>query len=262
MPKTLGVSWLALGRRLALGVRIGGVWALAPQPETNMSLIFSIADRKDGHYTHRVWDLCHYLTDRVMKPFFARHNVAWERHAEDFFAPMKGATPFEPTGTILFRVPPMFAGQLGELESLIVAELARHGIRLGAFVREFSPDGLSVVRVQIPVTENPTAHCGPPEVNMSLSAGCLVLRDLLGYRQNHGSYEFTADDVLQRLEALTESQVVKCSTRTVRDPSAPGRLRVTQSAATAQRIQRCLEEVRRFAQWAKSHRYMRLRAVS
>ncbi len=225
-----------------------------------MSLLFTIADRKEGHYTHRIWDLCLYLTDRVLRPFFARSKVSWEKHAGEFFTAEKGANPFEPTGTIVFRVPAMFAGQLGELESLIVAELARHGIQLGAFVREFSEDGMSVLRVHIPVVNNPTAHSGPPEVNMSNSAGCLVLRDLLGYRQTRGSYEFSAEDVLARVQAVTDSQVTKCSSRTVRDPSLPGRLRVTQSSATAHRIQRCLGELQRFAEWAKTHRFARLRA--
>jgi hypothetical protein len=225
-----------------------------------MSLTFTIADCEASPYTHRIWDLSHYLTVKALRPFFARQGVMWERHYADFVVPAKGVDPFQPTGTICFRVPPMFAGQVGELELALSAALGALGIKTGPWEQEESADGLGVEMIRIPVTENPTARCGPPEVNMSNSAGCLVLRDVLGYRPQRGGFEFRATDLLERVGAVTASQVVKCSTRTVRDPASPGRLRVTRSMATAQRIQRCLDEVRRFAQWARDHDYERLKA--
>jgi hypothetical protein len=226
----------------------------------DMSLMFTIAEREGQPYTHRIWDLCQFLTARVLQPFFARQGVKWERHFADFIAPAAGESPFEATGTVCFRPPPMFAGQLGELERGLSDALREVGIRTAPWERQCSEDGLAVEWIRIPVVENPTARYGPPEVNMSNSAGCLVLRDLLGYRVQRGAYEFRATDVLERLGAVTDSQVVKCSSRTVRDPGVPGRLRVTQSTATAQRIHRCLDEVRRFAQWARDHDFERLRA--
>jgi hypothetical protein len=225
-----------------------------------MSMTFRVSDDADTLYTHRLTDLCHYLTARVLRPFFGRHGVAWEHHWGDFFRQRRGTNPFEATGTIEFCPPLMFAGQLGELENLIRDALAQAGVRTGPFVHAPHPDGLAVEVVQIQVTENPTALYGPPEVNMSNSAACLILRDLLGYQPRNGQFEFAPEDLLQRVAAVTQAQIDALSIRPLKDKRANTMLRAP-SIYTMKRIQRCLEELKRYGEWALRHDHHQLMAA-
>ena len=72
------------------------------------------------------------------------------------------------------------------------------GIKTAPFAYEQDPATGKVTTLLIRVTENPTARMAPPEVNMSQTRGCLVLRDLLGYQRVNGRYEFAAEDLLER----------------------------------------------------------------
>ena len=62
-------------------------------------------------------ELCDYLTGNVLEPMFAREGEQWDRRFMDFFTFDNACDPLEPTGTIRFAVPPMFAGRVGELET-------------------------------------------------------------------------------------------------------------------------------------------------
>ena len=74
----------------------------------------------------------------------------------------------------------------------------------------------TVQTILIPITENPTALAAPPDVNMSHTRGCVVLRDLLGYQRVNGRYEFTADDLLKRVSSVTEDKIAACTASPVK----------------------------------------------
>jgi hypothetical protein len=223
-----------------------------------MSLTLTIPENADRLPTHRIIDLCQYLTVKVLQPFFARNQVAWKKPSKDFFSPDGGTDPFEPSGTINFYPPALFAGQLGELETLIKKELARMKIKLGPFQRENHRVRRAVRVVRILIKENPTWDSGPPEVNLSTTAGSLVLRDILGFPQVNGTFQFTADEALKRIPTVTEEQIRKAALRPNRDPNAANRPRPMPSAMIIKRIQRALDELHRFAQWAKVHKFKNL----
>lgn len=224
----------------------------------NRKLSFTIADKPVHWRTHRIMDLCDYLTGSVLEPLFAREGKKWNRRFMDFFTFDNACDPLEPTGTIKFAVPPMFAGRVGELESAILRELSQMGIKTGPFTYEKDP-ALQIVRsISIPIIENPTALIAPPEVNMSQTRGCLVLRDLLGYQKVNGRYEFGAEDLLNRTSAVTEERIANCTASPVK---VAEEVRRTPSAVSMKAIRRCLEELQQFGLWAKTHNYHRLAAV-
>jgi hypothetical protein len=221
-------------------------------------LNFTIADGPVHWRTHRVMELCEYLTMNVLEPLFEKEQARWNRRFMDFFGFDNSCDPLEPTGTIKFRVPPLFSGKVGELENSIVQELAKLRIKTGPFVYERDPALGTVQSIAIPVTENPTALYAPPDVNMSHTRGCLVLRDLLGYQRVNGRYEFTADDLVKRVSSVTEDKIAACTASPVK--SSEG-VRRTPSAISMKAIRRCLEEVKQFGAWAVSHNHQRLAAV-
>jgi len=221
-------------------------------------LSFTLADGPIYWRTHRVMELCEYLTANVLEPMFARAGEKWNRRFMDFFTFDNTCDPLEPTGTIRFAVPPLFAGQVAELESAISQELAKLRIKTGPFQYERDPGLHTVKAICIPVTENPTALAAPPEVNMSHTRGCVVLRDLLGYQRVNGRYEFTADDLVQRVSSVTEDKIAACTASPVK--SVEG-LRRTPSPISMKAVGRCLEEVRAFGLWALNHNHRKLAAV-
>ena len=160
-------------------------------------LSFTIAEGPIYWRTHRIMELCDYLTANVLEPMFARDGAKWNRRFMDFFTFDNACDPLEPTGTIRFAVPPLFAGRVGELETAITQELAKLRIKIGPFQYERDPVLQTVKTILISITENPTALAAPPDVNMSHTRGCVVLRDLLGYQRVNGRYEFMADDLRQ-----------------------------------------------------------------
>ena len=95
---------------------------------------------------------------------------------------------------------------------------------------------------------------------MSTTRGTVVLRDLLGYQSANGRYEFAADDVLQRIAAVTEDRIAACTASPVQDAQSGAGVRRTPSPISMKAVQRCLEEIRLFAEWASGHQYKRLAA--
>jgi hypothetical protein len=224
----------------------------------NRKLNFTIADAPPHWRTHRIMELCDYLTGNVLEPLFAREGLKWDRRFMDFFAFDNTCDPLEPTGTIQFNVPPLFAGRLGELERAIVQELARLNIKTGPFTYQRDARLNTVRTILIPITENPTALAAPPDVNMSHMRGYLVLRDLLGYQKVNGRYEFAPDDLLQRVSSVTEDRIAACTASPVK--GAEG-VRRTPSPISIKAIRRCLEEIKQFSLWALNHNHRKLAAV-
>jgi hypothetical protein len=221
-------------------------------------LNFTIADGPIHWRTHRIMELCDYLTSNVLEPMFAREGKTWDRRFMDFFTFDNTCDPLEPTGTIKFQVPPMFAGQVGELEWAILAELGRLRIKTAPFKYEKDPVLNTVKAILISVVENPTALMAPPEVNMSQTRGCLVLRDLLGYQKVNGRYEFAAEDLVKRASAVTEDKIATCTASPVK---VQEEVRRTPSLISMKAVRRCLDELQQFGLWAKTHNYQKLAAV-
>jgi len=227
-------------------------------PDMNRKLQFTVGDTPVHWRTHRIMELCDYLTANVLEPLFVREGKRWERRFMDFFTFDNGCDPLEPTGTIQFTVPPMFAGREAELEAGICQELSKLRIRTAPFRYERRPILNTVERILIPIIENPTALCAPPDVNMSRTRGYLVLRDLLGYERVNGRYEFSAEDLVKRLASVTEDRIAACTASPVKSKEG---VRRTPSPVSMKAIRRCLDEVRQFAQWAMNNGHPRLAAV-
>ena len=215
----------------------------------NRKLNFTVADKPVHGRTHRIMELCEYLTAHVLEPIFTREGTRWERRFMDAFTFDNACNPLDPV---------LFAGRAGELEQAVVGELTRLGIRLGPLTYERDPAHGRVAAILIPITENPTALVAPPEVNMSHTRGCLVLRDLLGYERVNGRYEFAAKDLLERVSAVTDDRIAACTASPVK--LADG-VRRTPSPVSMKAIRRCLDEVRQFGVWALCHNHVRLAAV-
>jgi hypothetical protein len=224
----------------------------------NRKLTFTIADGPIHWRTHRITELCDYLTNKVLEPMFAREGKKWDRRFMDFFTFDNSCDPLEPTGTIRFAVPPMFAGQVGEMEARIQQEFGQLKIKTAPFAYEKDPAVGTVKSIVIRVLENPTALVAPPEVNMSQTRGCLVLRDLLGYQKVNGRYEFAPEDLVKRASAVTEEKIANCTASPVK---VAEEVRRTPSAISMKAIRRCLDELKQFGLWAKTHNYQRLAAV-
>ena len=221
-------------------------------------LSFTLAEGPIYWRTHRIMELCEYLTANVLEPMFTRDGEKWNRRFMNFFTFDNGCDPLEPTGTIRFTVPPLFAGQVNELENAITQELGKLRIKLGPFQYERDPMLHTVKAILIPITENPTALAAPPDVNMSHTRGYVVLRDLLGYQRVNGRYEFTADDLVKRVSSVTEDKIAACTASPVKGTEG---VRRTPSPVSMKAVRRCLEEVKQFGLWALSHNHGKLAAV-
>jgi len=226
----------------------------------NRKLTFTVTEQVNPLRTRTIVDLCDYPTEKMLVPRFAASGSKWKHEFMDFFTFDNTCDPLQPTGTIIFTVPPLFAGCAASLEAAILDELAKLKIKTGAIIQEEHPvvPAAQVMRIQI--VDNPTALLQPPEVNMSTTRGTVVLRDLLGYQSANGRYEFAADDVLQRIAAVTEEKIGACTASPVRDAQSTAGVRRTPSPVSMKAVQRCLEEIRLFAEWAISHQYKRLAA--
>lgn len=224
----------------------------------NRKLNFTVADSPVYWRTHRIMELCDYLTGNVLEPLYAKDGLKWDGRSMDFFFFDNTCDPLEPTGTIKFTVPPLFAGRIGELESAILRELAKFKIKTGPFQYERHPALQTIQVIRIPVLENPTALVAPPEVNMSQMRGCLVLRDLLGYQKINGRYEFAPDDLLQRVSTVTEDKIAACTASPVKAAEGVRRL---PSPVSMKAIRRCLDEVKQFGLWAVNHNHRKLAAA-
>ncbi len=227
----------------------------------NMKLQFTLAEQPVHRPTHRIMDLCDYLTAEVLQPMLKRNGVKWDSRFMDFFSFDNTCNPLDPTGAIRLAVPPLLAGQIGCLEQAIVQELSRLKIKTGPFQYERDPVHSTVQAMTIPITDNPTALAAAPEVNMSYMRGYLVLRDLLGYERVDGRYEFSAEDLLKRLSSVTEDKIAACTASPVRDPEMRGEVRRKPSPVSMKAIKRCLDEIKQFAQWAVSHHYRKVAAA-
>lgn len=223
-----------------------------------MKLQFRIVDAPDQMPTHTILDLCDYLTVKVLEPMFLKEGKQWDRRFINFFVMDSSCNLLEPTGVMKLTVPMFFAGRNTELEEAIIAKLYELGIRTGpiTYVKPKVHSGAEVM--VIPITENPTALIAPPPVNITQARGCVVLRDLLGYRQVDGKYIFASEDILKRASSITEDQIAA----RVASPVKVGKeVKRVPSPVTVQAINRCLEEIKRFAQWAVSHNYRQLAAA-
>lgn len=228
----------------------------------NRKLSFTLTEQTNPLRTRSIADLCDYLTDRLLVPQFAASGARWRREFMNFFTFDNTCDPLQPTGTIYFKVPPLFAGCSASLERAIVDELNRLKIRTGLIVHEPHPGVSSVLVMRIPIVDNPTALLAPPEVNMSRTRGSVVLRDLLGYQPVNGRFEFTTDDLIARLAAVTEERIAACTASPVKEKSAPGAdVRRLPSPVSMRAVHRCLDEVRQFAEWALKHNYRQLAAA-
>ncbi len=223
----------------------------------NRKLNFTLAEGPIHWKTHRIMELCEYLTSSVLEPMFLRDGAKWNRRFMNFFTFDNACDPLEPTGTIRFTVPPLFAGRTVELENAILNELSKLKIKTGTFRYEPSEELPTQVMV-IPVLENPTALTAPPDVNMSQMRGCLVLRDLLGYQRVNGRYEFAAEDLVKRVASVTEDKIAACTASPVKSQEG---VRRTPSPISMKAIRRCLDEVKQFGVWAVNHNHPKLAAV-
>lgn len=227
----------------------------------NRKLTFTLTEQTNPLRTRCIADLCDYLTDRLLVPQFAASGANWRREYMNFFTFDNTCDPLQPTGTIYFHVPPLFAGCSASLEDAIVRELGRLKIAAGPIVHEPHPSATDVISMRIPITDNPTALLQPPEVNMSRTRGAVVLRDLLGYQPADGRYEFDAEDVLRRIGRVTEARIAACTASPVKEPVARAGVKREPSAVSMRAVRRCLEEIQQFAEWALRHSYRRLAAV-
>jgi hypothetical protein len=228
----------------------------------NRKLNFTLTEQTNPLRTRTIADLCDYLTDRLLVPQFAASGAHWRREYMNFFTFDNSCDPLQPTGTLYFNVPPLFAGCSASLERAIIDELGLLKIRTGPAVHEPPATPSATLVMRIPIIENPTALLQPPEVNMSRTRGSVVLRDLLGYLPDNGRYEFLADDLLQRLANVTEPRIAACTASPVKETATAGTgVRRVPSPVSMRAVQRCLDEVRQFAEWALRHNYRRLAAV-
>jgi len=226
----------------------------------NRKLSFTLTEESNPLRTRSIVDLCDYLTDKLLVPRFAASGAKWRGEFMDFFTFDNTCDPLQPTGTIYFHVPPLFAGCTASLERAVVDELAKLGIKVGHVSTEPNGTGPGSVLLRIPIVENPTAQLQPPEVNMSRTRGTVVLRDLLHYQPNNGRYEFTAEDLLQRLDHVTEPAIAACTASPVREARSTISVRRLPSPISTGAVRRCLDEIRQFARWALEHDYHRLAA--
>lgn len=224
----------------------------------NEKLNFIIDEDLRPLRTHQIADLCDYLTAEVLEPLFTESGHRWNRRFMNFIGLDPACNPLEPTGTIHFQVPGLFAGQVGALQSAAVEALASLSIKTGPTTFRSAPQRPHERTIVIPVLENPTVLISPPDVNMSFSRGIVVMRDILGYRSANGRYEFAADDLLQRVSAVSEERIAACSASPLAGPEG---VRRTPSAVTMKSFRRCLDEIRQFALWATQHNYQALAAT-
>ena len=221
-------------------------------------LSFTITEGPIYWRTHRIMELCEYLTANVLEPIFTRNGAKWNGRFMDFVTFDNASDPMEATGTIRFAVPPMFAGRVRELEAAIKQELSKLRIKTSPFQYERDPVHQGVQFILISITENPTALAAPPDVNMSHTRGCVVLRDLLGYQRVNGRYEFAADDLIKRVASVTDDRIAACTASPVK--GAEG-VRRTPSPVSMKAVRRCLDEVKQFGLWALNHNHRKLAAA-
>jgi hypothetical protein len=223
-------------------------------------LNFTIAEELPQLHTHKIVDLCDFLTAKVLEPMFKRAGWNWNPNFMNFFTFDNASHPLDPTGTIEFSVPPLLAGQVGEIERSIKRHFAKLHIKTGPFTYERNEVSGAILKMFIPIIENPTVLVTPPEVNMSHTRGYVVLRDILGYQTVDGRYEFEAEDLLKRVSSVTEDKIAACTASPVWDPKVES-VNSTPSPASTKAVMRCLTEIKLFAQWAMTHNHRRLAAV-
>lgn len=228
-----------------------------------MNLAFELLDEPNRTHTHTLDSLCDHLTQTIVVPFFEAQGLRWDLRFEQFFLHDRTSDPFAATGTIMFYPPPLFLGQLSQIEAAIQHELESRGIQCGPLARQCYSDDVTVKAVSIPILENPTDHAGPPEVSMAGNSGRLVLRDVLEFEPVAGRYQFTADDLLARVNGVSEERIRQRSTAPLcrKEDRAPREIRPTPSVMTLRRIRRCLSELRAFGEWARQHNYQRIEAA-
>jgi hypothetical protein len=233
---------------------------ISPEPAESdiMKLEISIVDAPKQMPTHTILDLRDYLTANVLEPMFLKDGVRWDRRFMNFFVLDNGCCPLEPTGLLKLNVPAHFSGRTSQLANAVTSALYRLGIRTGPLTCERNPDRPAEEIMVIPVNENPTALVAPPELNIAYARGCVVLHNLLGYQQVDGQFSFASDDVLKRASSVTQEQIAACVSSPVK---VAQEIRRIPSPTSMRAINRVLEEIKRFAEWAVNHNYRKLVAA-
>jgi hypothetical protein len=223
-----------------------------------MKLQFSIVDAPKQMPTQTILELCDFLNANVLEPMLRDEGNAWDRRFMNFFVLDSTCDLLEPTGVMKLTVPGFFAGRTGQLEEAITTKLFQLGIRTGKITYEKNTRRHAPDIMVITVTQNPTVLISPPPVNMTHARGCVVLRDLLGYRQVDGRYVFASEDILKRASALTEDEI---AARVASPVKVGEEVKRVSSPIVVRAIGRCLEEIKSFAQWAVTHNYRQLAAA-
>ena len=224
----------------------------------NRKLNFIVAEEPRAWRTHHLAELGEYLTALVLEPMFAAAGHRWNRRFLNVISVDDAGDSLASTGTLLVRVPPLFAGRAHELEAALRAELSTLGIVAGPARFAADPRHPGRETISIPIVENPTVLVSPPEVNIGYHRGSIVMRDLLGYQPANGRFEFAAGDLLQRVSAVSEEKIAACSAGPMAGPEG---VRRRPSAITMKSFQRCLEEIRQFAIWATRNNHEFLAAT-
>jgi hypothetical protein len=225
-----------------------------------MSLKFEVVDTLPTPDTKRITDICDFLTAKVLYPFLTKHKDHWDYRFIEFFTHEKNCNPFDATGTIDFYPPPRYDNYLGELEESIRFELSKLNIETGPFQYENHPGRMVVRVIHIPVLVNPTGESTPPDVSLSETAACIVLRDILGYQHVNGRFEFRAEDLLKRVSSVTDETIRNRSAAPMKDLKSTKGVVSRPSPATAKTIRRGLDELRQLASWAMNHNCYHLMA--
>jgi hypothetical protein len=108
--------------------------------------------------SRRIVDLCDYLAETVVQPMLEQSGAKWDRRFMSFFSFDNTCSPLEPTGTLRLTVPPLLAGQAGQLEYAVVRALAALNVRAGALQYQRHPVHHAVQAITIPILENPAAQ--------------------------------------------------------------------------------------------------------
>ncbi len=111
----------------------------------------------------RIIDLCDYLSQKVLQPMLEQNGAKWDRRFMTFFNFDNTCNPLEPTGTLRLAVPPLLAGQAGELEHAVVQALSGLNIRAGALEYQRHPVHNAVQMITIPIVENPAVRPEAPD---------------------------------------------------------------------------------------------------
>ena len=146
-------------------------------------LSFTITEGPIYWRTHRIMELCDYLTAMCWNPCSparARNGTAasWTSSPST-----TRATRWSRPAPSVSRCRLCSPGGWANWKPRSPRNSPSCGSRPARSTMRSDPVLRTVKTILISITENPTALVAPPDVNMSDTRGCVVLRDLLGYQQ-------------------------------------------------------------------------------